>query len=91
MKKTKKKIPNCMKKKTRVTVTIDRDLIRCIRSAVNETKVTSFAALVEYGMRVALKKLEKVKGRSFKPRDVTLKVGRPKKSDKPKIWGKQYG
>lgn len=74
------------KKKTRVTVTIDRQLIKRIRTAVAATKVTSFAALVEFGMKVGLSQLEKLKGEAFKPKDTQLKVGRPKKATSPNIW-----
>lgn len=75
------------KTKERVTFLVNRRLMKTARIAVDTIDGATLSDLVEYGIRVGVKKLEKVNKGPFKERRVKLKVGRPRKMEKPNLWG----
>jgi len=75
------------KLKERVTFVVDRKLMKTARIAVDTIDGATLSDLVEFGIRVGVKKLEKVNKGPFKERRVKLKVGRPRKMEKTNLWG----
>lgn len=75
------------KTKERVTFLVDRKLMKIARIAVDTIDGATLSDLVEFGIQVGVKKLEKINKGPFKERRVKLKVGRPRKTEKRNIWG----
>ena len=68
--------------KTRITLSLPTALIERIRNIVYWTPALTLTGIVEDGIHVQLKKLEK--GRRFRPRKGNIRVGRPPKNPSAK-------
>ncbi|HSA62504.1 MAG TPA: hypothetical protein VLE03_09720 [Nitrospiraceae bacterium] len=66
-------------KTTRVTTRIDSSLIALARTAVLQTRGLTLASLTATGMRMMISRLERERGRRFRPQVVRLLSGRPRK------------
>ena len=62
--------------KQRVTFTIDRDLLLKARGVVHEGIAPSLVGLVERGLALVVRQLERRRGRRVKPRRIRLRAGR---------------
>ena len=68
-------------KTTRVTTRMDAELIALARTAVHQTKGWTLASLTATGLKLMIKRLEKQRGRRFRPQAIRLFPGRPRKID----------
>lgn len=66
-------------KTTRVTTRMDAALIALARTAVHQTKGWTLASLTATGLRLMIKRLERQRGRRFRPQAIRLFPGRPRK------------
>lgn len=64
---------------SRFTVVVDRVLLALARSAVHQTKGVTLAKLIDAGLRLEIRRLERQRGRRFRPTQVRLRAGRPRK------------
>jgi hypothetical protein len=74
-----KKGKNISMKTTRVTTRLDSALIALARTAVHQTQGLTLASLTATGMRMMISRLERERGRRFRPQKVRLLSGRPRK------------
>lgn len=65
---------------TRVTTRIDAALIALARTAVHQTKGWTLASLTATGLRLMIRRLERQRGRRFRPQAIRLLPGRPRKN-----------
>ena len=63
-------------KKQRVTVTLDANLIAKARWLVHQRLTPSLVGLVERGLTIMIRRLERHRGCRAKPRQVRLRAGR---------------
>ena len=63
--------------RTRTTITIDTALLALARTAVHQTNGLTLAALTAAGLRVMIRRLERQRGRRFRPQSIRLLAGRP--------------
>jgi len=74
-----------MKKRThkkltsRFTVVVDQALLALARSAVHQTKGLTLAGLIDAGLRLEIRRLERQRARRFRPMRIRLRAGRPRK------------
>ncbi|WP_455388875.1 hypothetical protein [Petrachloros mirabilis] len=64
---------------SRFTVVIDKTLLALARSAVHQTKGLTLARLIDAGLRREIRRLERQRARRFRPTQVRLPAGRPRK------------
>lgn len=64
---------------TRVTTRMDASLVALARTAVHQTKGWTLATLTATGLRMMIKRLERQRGRRFRPQMIRLRPGRPRK------------
>ena len=67
------------KSPSRFTVVVDKTLLALARSAVHQTKGLTLAKLIDAGLRLEIRRLERQRGRRFRPTQVRLRAGRPRK------------
>jgi len=65
-------------KRTRMTITIDPSLLALARTAVHQTDGLTLAALIATGLRLTITRLERQRGRRFRPQAIRLLAGRPR-------------
>jgi hypothetical protein len=65
-------------KRVRMTITIDPSLYALARAAVHQTNGLTLAALVAWGLRLTITRLERQRGRRFRPQTTQLSAGRPR-------------
>jgi hypothetical protein len=63
-------------------ITIDPSLLTLARTAVHQTDGLTLASLVAMGLRLTIKRLERQRGRRFRPQAIRLLAGRPRKRKK---------
>lgn len=79
-------------KRTRMTITIDASLLALARTAVHQTEGITLASLMATGLRLTIKRLERQRGRRFRPQPIRLLAGRPRTNglkQKPKAIPKE--
>ncbi|MDE3039660.1 MAG: hypothetical protein KGJ82_03650 [Nitrospirota bacterium] len=74
-----RKVPATKKPKVRFTVTADAALLALARTAVHQTNGLTLTALFNAGLRLAIARLERQRGRRFRPTQVRLPAGRPRR------------
>ena len=65
-------------KRTRLTITLDSSLHALARTAVHQTDGLTLASLVAMGLRLMIKRLERQRGRRFRPQTIRFLAGRPR-------------
>ncbi|WP_455244175.1 hypothetical protein [Petrachloros mirabilis] len=73
------KKPFHKKSRSRFTIVVDPELLALARTAVHQMKGLTLAKLIETGMRLEIQRLERKRGRRFRPMQVRLRAGRPRK------------
>jgi hypothetical protein len=70
---------NHKKLTSRFTVVVDQALLAFARSAVHQTKGLTLARLIDAGLRLEIRRLERQRARRFRPMQIRLRAGRPRK------------
>ena len=65
-------------KRTRMTITIDPSLYALARAAVHQTTGLTLASLIAWSLRLTIIRLERQRGRRFRPQTIPLSAGRPR-------------
>ena len=65
-------------KRTRMTISIDPSLLALARTVVHQTDGLTLASLVARGLRLTITRLERERGRLFRPQAIRLLTGRPR-------------
>jgi hypothetical protein len=65
-------------KRTRMTITIDPTLLALARTAVHQTDGLTLTLLMTTGLRLAITRLDRQRGRRFRPQTIQLPAGRPR-------------
>lgn len=65
-------------KRVRMTITLDPSLLALARTAVHQTDGLTLASLIARGLRLTIKRLERQRGRRFRPQTIQLPAGRPR-------------
>ena len=65
-------------KRVRMTITLDSSLYALARAAVHQTNGLTLASLIARGLRLTIKRLERQRGRRFRPQTIQLSAGRPR-------------
>ena len=72
--------------RTRMTITLDAALLALARTAVHQTSGMTLAALTTAGLRVMIRRLERQRGRRFRPQAMGLLAGRPPTHGTRRQW-----
>jgi hypothetical protein len=67
------------KSPSRFTVVVDQTLLALARGAVHKTKGLTLAKLIDAGLRLEIRRLERQRGHRFRPTRIRLRAGRPRK------------
>lgn len=65
-------------KRPRLTISLDSSLIALARTAVHQTDGLTLASLIAQGLRLTITRLERQRGRRFRPQTIQLPAGRPR-------------
>jgi hypothetical protein len=70
--------------RARLTIVADSALLALARTAVRQTKGLTFTKLIDTGLRLIIARLERQRGRRFRPMMGRLPAGRPRKLKRPR-------
>lgn len=83
---------NTLSPRARMTITLDSSLLALARTAVHQTDGLTLASLIAWSLRLTIKRLERQRGRRFRPQPIRLLAGRPRtRTHNPVATLKQEG